>query len=178
MPKSQTKGYHGLRSTPWPVRMLGRCTAGAWLAPSPRDVRTLVWRRPGIRPPRSGLPRDSVHSHRLGVQVGSTIVLGISLLFVLATHAGALRYGTIDGGWWWFFLVAIYLEAFLAVCCLLDTKLTRASRGPRAVRMGHAYQPCAHCTYWPRTPASNVPYVLQPQAGHPVWRPRRREAQS
>ena len=92
-----------------------------------------------MRPLRSGLPRDSVHSHRLGVQVGSTIVLGISLLFVLATHAGALRYGTIDGGWWWFFLVAIYLEAFLAVCCLLDTKLTRASRGPRAVRMGHAY---------------------------------------
>ena len=135
-------------------------------------------RRPGIRPLRSGLPRDSVHSHRLGVQVGSTIVLGISLLFVLATHAGALRYGTIDGGWWWFFLVAIYLEAFLAVCCLLDTKLTRASRGPRAVRMSHAYQPCAHCTYWPRTPASNVPYVLPPQAGHPVWRPRRREAQS
>ena len=113
-------------------------------------------------------------------------MLGISLLFVLTTHAGALRYGTIDGGWWWFFLVAIYLEAFLAVCCLLDTKLTRASRGPRAVRMGHAYhQPCAHCTYWLRTPASNVPYVftyvpriVPPQAGHPVWRPRRREAQS
>ena len=138
-----------------------------------------------MRPLRSGLPRDSVHSHRLGVQVGSTIVLGISLLFVLTTHAGALRYGTIDGGWWWFFLVAIYLEAFLAVCCLLDTKLTRASRGPRAVRMGHAYQSCAHCTYWLRTPASNVPYVftyvkrtVPPQAGHPLWRPRRREAQS
>ena len=125
---------------------------------------------------RSGLASLGIRSIR--TQVGSTIVLGISLLFVLATHAGALRYGTIDGGWWWFFLVAIYLEAFLAVCCLLDTKLTRASRGPRAVRMGHAYQPCAHCTYWPRTPASNVPYVLPPQAGHPVWRPRRREAQS
>ena len=46
-------------------------------------------------------------------------MLGISLLCVLTTHAGALGYGTISGGWWWFFLVAIYLEAFLAVCCLL-----------------------------------------------------------
>ena len=108
---------------------------------------------------RSGLASLGIRSIR--TQVGSTIVLGISLLFVLATHAGALRYGTIDGGWWWFFLVAIYLEAFLAVCCLLDTKLTRASRGPRAVRMGHTYnQPCAHCTYWLRTPASGVPYVF------------------
>ena len=53
------------------------------------------------------------------MQVGSGIVLGISLLCVLTTHAGALGYGTISGGWWWFFLVAIYLEAFLAVCCLL-----------------------------------------------------------
>ena len=51
--------------------------------------------------------------------MGSGIVLGISLLCVLTTHAGALGYGTISGGWWWFFLVAIYLEAFLAVCCLL-----------------------------------------------------------
>ena len=51
--------------------------------------------------------------------MGSGIVLGISLLCVLTTHLGALGYGTIEGGWWWFFLVAIYLEAFLAVCCLL-----------------------------------------------------------
>ena len=51
--------------------------------------------------------------------MGSGIVLGISLLCVLTTHLGALCYGTIEGGWWWFFLVAIYLEAFLAVCCLL-----------------------------------------------------------
>ena len=138
-----------------------------------------------MRPLRSGLPRDSVHSHRLGVQVGSTIVLGISLLFVLATHAGALRYGTIDGGWWWFFLVAIYLEAFLAVCCLLDTKLTRASRDPvlyvwatrtslvRTVRTGYAHQPRAY-----RMCSHLFPRTVPPQAGHPVWRPRRREAQS
>ena len=46
-------------------------------------------------------------------------MLGISFILVLTTHAGALGYGTIEGGWWWFFLVAIYLEAFVAVCCLL-----------------------------------------------------------
>jgi len=67
-------------------------------------------------PPMPTPDRDAMRWESV---VGSAIVLGISLLLVLTTHAGALHYGTIEGGWWWFFLVAIYLEAFLAVCCLL-----------------------------------------------------------
>ena len=154
MPESQTKGYpvantHAREMHCW--RLAGAQSSGCAHACGGALARD-----------RSGLASLGIrgHSHRLGVQVGSAIVLGISLLLVLTTHAGALHYGTIEGGWWWFFLVAIYLEAFLAVCCLLDTKLTRASRGPRAVHMGHACQPCAHCTYWLRTPASGVPYVF------------------
>ena len=50
---------------------------------------------------------------------GTGIVLGITAGCVLVTHAGALGFGTLHDGWWWFFFLAIYLEATVAVCCLL-----------------------------------------------------------
>lgn len=67
-----------------------------------------------------GIPKRAASAlARFQVQVGSGIVLGISLMCVLTTHVGALGHGTIQGGRWWFFLLAIYLEAIVAVCCLL-----------------------------------------------------------
>ena len=107
----------------WPAPS-GRAACPCWRLDSVAAL-TLIWgRRPWHAWHRFRLqvrPRDSDRSHRIDAQAGSGIVLGISLVCVLTTHLGALGYGTIVAysGWWWFFLLAIYLEAFLAVCCLL-----------------------------------------------------------